>query len=87
MNPFQNPKPSFSIFAAVSAHAIVHSSPTIANNSHAAAAAKCTCENITNPPSLPVLQIRVAYPDCNHFRRAKATDQGAKIKRELKGYE
>jgi hypothetical protein len=35
---------------------------------------------------LPVLQIRVAYPDCNHFRRAKATDQGAKIKRELEGH-
>jgi hypothetical protein len=35
---------------------------------------------------LPVLQIRVAYPDCNHFRRAKATDRGAKIKRELEGY-
>jgi hypothetical protein len=86
MNPFQNPKPSFSIFAAVDAHAIVHSSPTIAKNSHAAAAAKCTCENITDPPGLPVLQIRVAYPDCNHFRRDKATDRGAKIKRELEGY-
>jgi hypothetical protein len=85
-NPFQNAKPSVSIFAAVSAHAIVHSNPTIANNSHAAAAAKCTCENIPNPPSLPVLQIRVAYPDCNHFHRAKPTDQDAKIKRELKGY-
>jgi hypothetical protein len=86
MNPFQNPKPSFSIFAAVSAHTFGHSSPTITKNSYAAAAAKCTCEDITNPPSLPVLQIRVAYPDCNHFRRAKATDQGAKIKRELEGH-
>jgi hypothetical protein len=35
---------------------------------------------------LPVLQIRVAYPDCNHFHRAKPSNQDAKIKRELKGY-
>jgi hypothetical protein len=85
-NPFQNENPSFSIFAAVSAHAIVQNNPTIANNSHAANVAKCTCGNIPNPPSLPVLQIRVAYPDCNHFHRAKPSNQDAKIKRELKGY-
>ncbi len=56
-NPFQNAIPSFSIFVAVIAHAITQTRPTIANKSHAAIAAKCTCKYIANPPSFHACQV------------------------------
>jgi hypothetical protein len=74
-NPFQNENPSFSIFAAVSAHAIVQNNPTIANNSHAANVAKCTCGNIPNPPSLPVLLDSGPVPGLQPFSPDQAGEQ------------